>query len=146
MSDKIIPEKNLKNILDSTIKYVMCGVQKCEKEYIELNKIQIKKDNKIANLTNKFQNGKITKEKYELQVTKLTKEFQKTKENFKFIECSLNNCFEFIKKLLLIMVKNFMIKYKDDKEKLNKLKVYYKLFNKTKINIKDVRQFYNEFI
>jgi hypothetical protein len=51
-----------------------------------------------------------------------------------------------MKKQLLLGIDNLKIKFKDDKEKLDKLKNYNKLFNKTKIDIKDVKNFYIEFI
>jgi hypothetical protein len=44
------------------------------------------------------------------------------------------------------MINNLNIKFKDNKENLNKLKTYKKLFNKKEIDMKDVRQFYKEFI
>jgi hypothetical protein len=51
-----------------------------------------------------------------------------------------------MKKQLLLMIDNLNTKFKDDKVKLEKLKTYSTLFNKKEINIKDVRQFYEEFI
>jgi hypothetical protein len=40
---------------------------------------------------------------------------------------------------------NLINTHKNNKTKLLKLKEYEKIFNKNKIDIKDVRRFYNEF-
>jgi hypothetical protein len=142
-----IPDKHLKEIIDNSIKLSTCGIKKCQIEMMHLNKIKHEKNIKIDNLYNKFQEGKITKEDYEKQVIKLNNDFKKSEENFKFIECSLNNCFEFMKKQLLLTINNKLtIQFKHDKEKLNRLKFYNKLFNGKQINMKDIRLFYNEFV
>jgi len=143
---KKIPEQNFKAVINNSFKLAMCGFSKCTTEMANLNKIKQTKDIKIANLIKKLQEGKITKEKFELQTLQINRTFQISQENFKFIECALSNCVEFMKKQLLLGIDNLKIKFKDDKEKLDKLKNYNKLFNKTKIDIKDVKNFYIEFI
>jgi hypothetical protein len=139
-----IPEKNLKEIFDVAFKMAICGVQKCSTELINLKKIKIEKDNDLLKLIKKFQEGKITKEKFKIESCKIKSKYQKSEENLKFIECSLKNCNELMKKQLLLSIDNLTIKFKGNSEKLNKLKVYKKLFNKP--NMKDIKQFYNDFI
>jgi hypothetical protein len=141
---KIIPKKKFTDLIEITVQNIMCGFKTCNVELMQLNKIKVKNDNKILKLTKKFQDKIITKEKYEAELKKINTSLLKTKENLKFIECSLSNCFEFIKKQLLISIDIQMITFKDNKEKINKLKAYYKLFNKKTIDIKDVKRFYNE--
>ena len=51
-----------------------------------------------------------------------------------------------MKKQLTFTIDNLNTKFKDDKVKLDKLKTYSTLFKKKEINIKDVCQFYKEFI
>ena len=141
-----IPKKNLKNMLNNVFKLSICGYQKCQKELINLTKIGEKKDIKVKAILKKLQDGKITQEKANTDIAKINSKFQNSKENLKYIECSLKNCTEFMKKQLFIMIDNLNTKFKDDKVKLEKLKTYSTLFNKKDINIKDVRQFYKEFI
>lgn len=139
-----IPEKKIKEIFDTAFKMAMCGIQKCSIELINLKKIKIEKDNDLLKLIKKFQEGKITKEKYQIESCKINSKYQKSEENLKFIECSLKNCNDLMKKQLLLSIDNLTIKFKGNPEKLNKLKVYKKLFNKP--NMKDIKQFYNDFI
>jgi hypothetical protein len=139
-----IPEKKIKEIFDTAFKMAMCGIQKCSIELINLKKIKIEKDNNLLKLIKKFQEGKITKEKYQIESCKINSKYQKSEENLKFIECSLKNCNDLMKKQLLLSIDNLTIKFKGNPEKLNKLKVYKKLFNKP--NMKDIKKFYNDFI
>jgi len=144
--NKKLPNKNFKDILDNAFKLGMCGVQKCQKELMNLTKVKSEKDIQNSAIMKKLLDKKITEDKANLELAKINSKFQKTEENLKFIECSLKNCTEFMKKQLLLMIDNLNTKFKDDKVKLEKLKTYSTLFNKKEINIKDVRQFYKEFI
>jgi len=131
-------------IIENSLLLVKCGFEKCEKEHNNLTKLKNKYDLKMSKLYD--QNTKITEDKFKKELLKITSQFHKSKENFKMAECQLNNCFDIMKKQLLLMINNLNIKFKDDKVKLNKLKTYATLFNKKEIDIKDVRQFYQEFI
>jgi hypothetical protein len=113
---------------------------------MNLTKVKSEKDIQNSAIMKKLLDKKITEDKANLELAKINSKFQKTEENLKFIECSLKNCTEFMKKQLLLMIDNLNIKFKDNKVKLDKLKTYSTLFNKKEINIKDVRQFYKEFI
>jgi len=143
---KQIPNKKFMDMLNITFKNIMCGTQKCSAEIMDLNKITIEKDKHLFELTKKFQDKKITQEKYQQEIKKFNQKFLKSEENFKFIECSLKNCFDFMKKQLLITIDVKMSIVKNDKEKMNKLKAYKKLFSKKTINIEDIRNFYDEFM
>jgi hypothetical protein len=143
---KQIPKKKFMDMLNATFKNVMCGAQTCSAEIMDLNKITIQKDKDLLKLTKKFQDNKITQEKYKQEIKKITLKFLKAEENFKFMECSLKNCFDFMKKQLLITIDVKMSIVKNDKEKMNKLKDYKKLFSKKTINIEDIRKFYDEFM
>jgi len=141
-----LPNKNFKDILDNAIKLSICGTQKCHKEKFNLIKIKEEKEVKTDAVMMKFLDKKITQEKANTEIAKINSKFQKTEDSFKFLECSLKNCTEFIKKQLTFTIDNLNTKFKDDKIKLEKLKTYSTLFNKKDIDMKDVRQFYKEFI
>ena len=133
-----------KKIIENALLLAKCGFEKCEKEHNNLTKLKNKYDLKMSKLYD--QNTKITEDKLKKELLKINSQFYKSKENFKMAECQIKNCFNIMKNQLLFMIDNLNIKFKDDKIKLNKLKTYTKLFNKTEIDIKDVRQFYKEFI
>jgi hypothetical protein len=141
-----LPNKNFKDILDNAIKLSICGTQKCHKEKFNLIKIKEEKEVKTDAVMMKFLDKKITQEKANTEIAKINSKFQNSKENLKFLECSLKNCTEFIKKQLTFTIDNLNTKFKDNKVKLDKLKTYSTLFNKKDIDMKDVRQFYKEFI
>ena len=143
---KKISEKNFKDMLSNVFTLAMCAVKNCEKETLNLAKIQDEKDIKVSAIMKKFKEKKITQEKANAEILKINSQFQKTEENFKYMECSLKTCSEFMKKHLLFLINTLNKKFKDDKEKLNKLKEYTILFNKKIIDMKDVRQFFKEFI
>jgi hypothetical protein len=144
--NKKLPNKNFKDILDNAIKLGMCGIQKCQKETLNLAKIKAKKDVQTAAVMTKLLDKKITQEKANIELEKINSKFQKTEDSFKFLECSLKNCTEFMKNQLTFTIGNLNTKFKDNKVKLDKLKTYSTLFNKKDIDMKDVRQFYKEFI
>jgi hypothetical protein len=133
-----------KSILENALILAKCGFEKCEIEHNNLIKLKNKYDLKMSKLYD--QNTKITEDKLKKEILKINSQFHKSKENLKMAECQLKNCSEFIKKQLLFMIDNLNIKFKDNKERLNKLKTYKKLFNKKEIDIKYVHQFYKEFI
>jgi hypothetical protein len=133
------------DFVDNVIKLVKCANEKCQKERDQNKKLTDKRDIKLSNLYKQYKEGKITKDKYNSETTKIYSIHEKTEENLKFIECKIKNCFEYMKSLLLRTIFNLMKNYKDDKIKLAKLKEYKKLFNKKTIDIKDVREFYKEF-
>uniref|UniRef100_A0A6C0LIM7 Uncharacterized protein n=1 Tax=viral metagenome TaxID=1070528 RepID=A0A6C0LIM7_9ZZZZ len=143
---KNIPKKKFIDMLEITVKNVMCGAQTCSAELMNLNKIKIEKDKDLFELTKKLQDNKITPEKYQQEIKKINEKFIRSEEHFKFIECSLKNCVEFMKKQLLITIDIKKTVVKNDKELLNKLKIYKKLFSKKTINIEDIRKFYHEFM
>jgi len=133
------------DFVENVIKLVKCANEKCQKEREQNKKLTDKRDIKLSNLYKQYKEGKITKDKYNSETTKIYSIHEKTEENLKFIECKIKNCFEYMKSLLLRTIFNLMKNYKDDKIKLAKLKEYKKLFNKKTIDIKDVREFYKEF-
>ena len=133
------------DFVENVIKLVKCANEKCKKEKEQNKKLTDKRDIKLSNLYKQYKEGKITKDKYNSETTKIYSIYEKTEENLKFIECKIKNCFEYMKSLLLRTICNLMKKYNDDKIKLAKLKEYKKLFNKKTIDIKDVREFYKEF-
>ena len=141
-----LPNKNFKDILDNAIKLSICGTQKCHKEKFNLIKIKEENEVKTDAIMMKFLDKKITQEKANIEIAKINSKFQNSKENLKFLECSSKNCTEFVKKQLLFTIDNLNTKFKDNKVKLDKLKTYSALFNKKDIDMKDVRQFYKEFI
>jgi len=133
------------DFVENVIKLVKCANEKCQKEREQNKKLTDKRDIKLSNLYKQYKEGKITKDKYNSETTKIYSIHEKTEENLKFIECKIKNCFEYMKLLLLRTIFNLMKNYKDNKIKLAKLKEYKKLFNKKTIDIKDVREFYKEF-
>lgn len=133
------------DFVENVIKLVKCANEKCKKAKEQNKKLTDKRDIKLSNLYKQYKEGKITKDKYNSETTKIYSIHEKTEENLKFIECKIKNCFEYMKSLLLRTIFNLMKKYNDDKIKLAKLKEYKKLFNKKTIDIKDVREFYKEF-
>ena len=133
------------DFVENVIKLVKCANEKCQKEREQNKKLTDKRDIKLSNLYKQYKEGKITKDKYNSETTKIYSIYEKTEENLKFIECKIKNCFEYMKSLLLRTIFNLMKNYKDNKIKLAKLKEYKKLFNKKTIDIKDVREFYKEF-
>lgn len=142
-----LPDEKFNEIIDNTIKLSICSVKKCDKELTLFKKIKREKDINLDNLYKKFEEKKITKKEYDIQERTINNTFKKTEENMNFIECSLKNCFEFMKKQLLLTINNVLpIKFKDNPEKLNRLKYYNKLFNKKKIDMKDIKKFYDEFV
>ena len=143
---KKIPKKKFTDLFKITVKNLMCGILTCNTEFMNLDKIKNEKDIKLDKLTKKFKDKKITKEKYEVETQKIYSKYFNSEEHFKFIECSLNNCVEFMKKQLLLIIDIKIIKIKDNKELLTKLKAYKKLFNQPTINMKDIRKFYKEFM
>ena len=112
------------DFVENNIKLVKCANEKCQKEREQNKKLTDKRDIKLSNLYKQYKEGKITKDKYNSETTKIYSIHEKTEENLKFIECKIKNCFEYMKSLLLRTIFNLMKNYKDNKIKLNKLKEY----------------------
>jgi hypothetical protein len=131
--------------VENIAKLIKCANEKCQKEKEKLQKINVERDGILSALYKEYKEGKITKQKFNNDAKKITNKYEKTEENLKFIECKIKNCFEYMKYQLNRTVFNLTNTHKNNKTKLLKLKEYEKLFNKKKIDIKDVRRFYNEF-
>jgi hypothetical protein len=143
---KTLPNEKLKEFIDVAAKNAICAFQNCNAELMNLNKIKAKRDEDFSILIKKLQDKTITQKKYEEEMQKINSKFLKTEQSFKYMECSLKNCFEFMKKQLLITVDTKIAKFKNNEAKMNKLEVYKKLFNQPTINMKDIRKFYKEFM
>jgi hypothetical protein len=143
---KTLPNEKLKEFIDVAAKNAICAFQNCNAELMNLNKIKAKRDEDFSILIKKLQDKTITQKKYEEEMQKINSKFLKTEQSFKYMECSLKNCFEFMKKQLLITVDTKIAKFNNNEAKMKKLEVYKNLFNQTTINMKDIRKFYKEFM